>query len=234
MESDRARTVKWITGGAFVALLVVIAAFGASNLRAPVGSGETLAPFETLAPLTDEQFWLAMFSGDPSTVTYRSRDARLAEAEVVVVGSAVAVTRGREIPGGPGSRTAYMANVSIRISDLIKGKVVSSVDGVLTLETLAGVSGSFPEAVFDRLVRSRSAEQALLILVSRDGWLRMLNAPAGTPGGGRDLYMVLGGQGVVRNVGGRAVFSPFADWADRGEPTDFLAAVEEFRAAVRP
>jgi hypothetical protein len=186
---------------------------------------------ETLAPLSDEQFWLAMVSGDPQAVVYPTKEAMVKDAEVIVVGAVEAIEPGRALSGGA-ELTAYMVNVSVRVDEVVKGSVVSSKDGYLTLETLAGVSNQFPTELFDRLVRSRSSQRGLLMLVSRDEWLVRTGAPEGTPGGGRDLYKLLGGQAFSREVADRTSPSPFVSWADQERGRPFADVVRETRELV--
>lgn len=179
-----------------------------------------------LPPLSTESFWLAMVSGDPGAVVYDSSAAMLDDAELVVVGTIGDISQGRALSGGPGSLTAFMANVTVRVTRVIKGAVVSTSADALTLETVVGVATEFPVPLMDRLVASRSDEEAVFFLMSRDEWLRRMAALVGTAGGGRDIYMLIGGQGFIRNMAERSVLSPYAHWsgADPGRSFDDLVA----------
>ncbi len=72
----------------------------------------------------------------------------------------------------------------------------------------------------------------ILFLVNLGDWAKRFGVPAETPGVDPDVYLLLGGQSFLRNVGGVIEPGPIPGWQQESRGRSFTEAIVQVEAAA--
>jgi hypothetical protein len=186
-------------------------------------------------PYDEAEFW-DRFGGTEMQSSFKSMDDIVAASDVVVIATVQGVAKGRTIPVPETGETEYMATMTLRIDDVVRGSVNSPTDkpGTMQVETL--LSFSPPGTLLDAMIQSApKGRQVLLFLGNRTADVLRHGLPKTHPAAADDQYFLLTGiEGYVRNVDGVSAVSREADvdWLRALEGRPFTDAAAASRAAA--
>jgi len=186
-------------------------------------------------PYEEAEFW-DRFGGTEMQSSFKSIDDIVGVSDVVVIATVQDVAKGRTIPVPETGETEYMATMTLRIDDVVRGSINSPADkpGTIQVETL--LSFSPPGALLDAMVQSApTGRQVLLFLANRTADVLRHGLPKTHPAAADDQYFLLTGiEGYVRNVNGLSTISREADvdWLRALGGRPFTEAVAASRAAA--
>lgn len=242
---------KWAIVGGFALTL-------AACTRAPGGGPTT--PIETAAPtqspaiqspasseavasapaptvLAPGAFWDRIGGGEHAP-SYDSLGSMIREADLVVVGEVTAFREGRQIVYAETNETGYMAEVRVRVSDTLRGTLISPDDapGTAVLETSMGF-GPNPGLLAELDASTPIGSRVVLFLVNEEADAVRRGSPPDAPYRGVDYYYVLsnGNQAVIRDEAGGAGVGPRAEdtpWLTKMKGRPFDRVVRDIRAAA--
>lgn len=201
----------------------------------------------SLEPLSADEAWAMLIPGDPTSISYRSPAALMRDADLVVVGRLGGVRAGPDNADKYGV-VAYLASVTLDVERVIRGTLVTREPGTLTLWVVIGIGdgGSDFSAQVDQFATSvPRGERAVLFLVNMAAKAGRNDFPADDPQADPYAYQILGGQGFLRDVGGRveppglsadALAIMAGRWQEdlRGRPFDQVVRSLEAIAAGTP
>ena len=151
-------------------------------------------------------------------------------AELIVVGCYVDVERG----GRYGSDSTAVALIDV--DSVIKGTPNLGPDGLLWVEFVLAVGGSYPEKLFADLERSIPRDPALLYLFR---WASFMDTWGETPGWSTrtdlaNVYKTIGGDGAMRVVDGKIAAAYVDGWPMELRGIGIEQVSDQIRAAIRP
>jgi len=186
-----------------------------------------------------------LIPGDPAAISYRSLAALVRDADLVVVASADEVSDGPDFEDEYGN-IVHLASLTMRVEQVVRGSIRTLQPGSLTVRTWLGVGdpGGYDYAdLFAQLAASPPTGRAVLFLANMQSLNRRMGGPPDHPAADPNAYQILGGQGFLRDRGGRveppqlsedALATMAGRWQEelRGRPFDeVVRAVEAVAAA---
>jgi len=146
-----------------------------------------------------------LIPGDPAAVSYPSIAAIASDADVVVVGTPGRLTKGPEFVDEYGN-TVYLASLSLRVERVIFGNVQTKEPGTLTIRTWLGVGDKDNdfESEFARIAAAPLSGRAIFFLANMAALNQRMGGPKDHPSADPYAYQILGGQGFLREVAGKA------------------------------
>jgi len=149
------------------------------------------------------EFWLQVSPGGVALEVYGSLDDLAREADAVVVGRAIDIDFGREIPGD--SSGSAFGTLTIEVVDAIIGELA---DGTaIKVEFFMSDARLYP-----RFAARLPAERVILFLRNKGLEAQRLGQDPSGPLAGFDYYRVVGPQGYLRDSNG--LVEPPIDAAD--------------------
>ncbi len=165
----------------------------------------TVAPSTSLEPLSADQAWALLIPGDPASISYPSLAAIVRDADVVVIASPGKLVKGPDFTDEYGN-VIYLASLTLNVERVLSGTVRTKEPGTLTLRTWLGVGDSGGDgygAEFARLFASRPSGRAVFFLANMAALNKRMGGPPDHPAADPYAYQILGGQGFLRDIGGR-------------------------------
>lgn len=222
------------------------------DLRTAVPSASAVPPTPepspppSLAPLSEQEAWIHLIPGDPASISYPSLAAITRDSDLVVVATPGEIVRGPANKDEFGM-AAYMATLTLNIEQVIRGKISSRQPGSVALWVLlgAGEAEYDYQAEFERYEASVPRGRTIFFLSNMAAKAERNGFPTDDPQADPYAYQVLGGQGFLREVGGRLQPAQLSDdalmtmagrWQEdlRGRPFDDVVRTLEAIAAATP
>lgn len=199
---------------------------GAASSPSP--STSSLPSLPTLPELTPDQFWPRLVNGDPEAVTYNSIADIARDSDAVVVGTVQAVEKGPNLTDQYGT-VGYCATAIVIVERGVSGRQKPSPSDSIRIWAFLGAgdaSYDFSD-VYAQLASSIPDERALFFLANTVSWAERIGAEDSDAMVDPEAYIVLGGQGYLREVGGKVA----APMIVSGWPKSVVG--ERFDAVVR-
>lgn len=200
-------------------------------------SPEALASAPAPTVLAPGAFWDRIGGGEHAP-SYDSLRSMIREADLVVVGEVTAFREGRQIVYAETNETGYMAEVWVRVSDTLRGTLISPDDapGTAVMETAMGF-GPNPGLLAELDASTPIGSRVVLFLVNEEADAVRRGAPPDAPYRGVNYYYVLsnGNQAVIRDEAGVAGVGPRAEdkpWLTKIKGRLFDQVVKDIRAAA--
>jgi hypothetical protein len=241
---------KWTMLGGFVLAL-------AACTRAP-GGGAT-EPIETSAPtqspvvespaspeavvsapaptlLDPGQFWDRIGGGE-NAPSYDSLGSLIRDADLVVVGVVTEFRDGRRIVFPETGETMYTAEVRVRVSDTLRGTLISpdDVPGTVVVETSIGF-GPNPHAMAELGASTPVGNRVVLFLVNTNAAADRNGSPPDAPYRGEIYYLLPNGtQAAIWDEAGTANVGPGSEatpWLAKFKGQPFDRVVRDIQAAA--
>lgn len=209
------------------------------------------SPLPSPEPLSADEAWAMLIPGDPASISYRSPAALMRASDVVVL-----ATMGELIEGPDFTVTSetgrvdivHQASLTLKVERVIRGTVKTREPGTLTLRTWFGVGdpGGYDYAdTFASLAASPMSGRGVFFLANMAALNTRSGGPPDHPAADPYAYQIQGGQGFLRDVGGRiepprlsedALFTMAGRWQEdlRGQPFDQAVRSLEAIAAESP
>lgn len=223
--------------GLLVAVALVAGGCVASPGAGPASPNETLVlspsenapapaslePLPSIPQMSAGEFWAELVPGDPGAITYASLQAIVKDASAVVVASLGELERGPTYADEYGN-VIYFGALTLKVQRVLYGDVTTKNPGTAKVLILLGV-GDATYAFEDRLASLQAAipvERGIFFLVNMVDWVARTGGDASRPEADPYSYEVLGGQGFLRDVGGK-VQPPL--WSTSGWPQSLRGRV---------
>ena len=249
-----------------LSLVAIVAAAAAGCTAAPAGAGGAAAggpslrpsqstptqpsdpsPATSIEPLSADEAWAMLIPGDPASISYRSPAALMRDADLVVVATTGELTEGPDFTDEYGN-VIHLASLTLNVERVLRGTVKTREPGTLTLRTWLGVGdpGGYDYAdTFASLATSPISGRGVFFLANMAALNTRMGGPPDHPAADPYAYQIQGGQGFLRDVGGRvepprlsedALFTMAGRWQEdlRGQPFDALVRSLDAIAAETP
>jgi hypothetical protein len=152
-----------------------------------------------LPPLSPDEFWTGLFSGDPDFTEYSSIGALLKDSNVVVLASLESVAAGKSYDAGSGL-IEYNATVTIHVERVLHGSLSET---TVPINVVLGFSIDTYEPLLDQLKASMPHERGILLLRNLASWEKQMTGSS-TSKYDPSLYCVISAQGIIREANGLA------------------------------
>lgn len=146
------------------------------------------------ASYTPKQFWFMMGGGVDMIATYNSHGSAVKAADLVIVGTLQRFEKGPVLKLTDQGDVAYTYHLTVKVGSVIKGAVISPLDGPGTVVVGAIHGSSWDEARFQALAASGTVgDRIVLFLYNPVADAARKGAPTGDIGRGAEIYVMLNG-----------------------------------------
>ena len=192
-----------------------------------------------------------LIPGDPASISYRSPAALMRDADLVVIATTGELIEGPDFTvTNESGRVAivHLASLTLNVERVLRGTVKTREPGTLTLRMWLGVGdpgGNDYADTFESLAASPISGRGVFFLANLAALNTRMGGPPDHPAVDPYAYQIQGGQGFLRDVGGRvepprlsedALFTMAGRWQEdlRGQPFDALVRSLDAIAAETP
>lgn len=207
---------------------------GAASSSSP--SSSTVAVLPTLPNLTPDQFWQRLVNGDPEAVTYNAIADIAHNSDAVVVGTVQSVEKGPNLTDQYGT-VGYYATVIVDVERGVAGSQKPSPSESIKIWAFLGAGDpSYDYSdTYTQLASSIPDERVLLFLANTVSWAKRVGAQDTDSMVDPDAFIVLGGQGYLRDVDGKVAGPAIsAGWPKTVVGRAFDAVVRSVETSSQP
>jgi len=188
----------------------------------------------TLARLDHEAFWSRLVTGDPEAVTFQSLAEIADAADAVVIGVIQTIESGPHLTDEYGV-TGHYATAIVEIDRVLRAGTGTGPGEVVRVWTFlgAGTGEDDYSAEYELLASSVDRARAILFLANTVEWARFVGADPTSGMVDPEAFIILGGQGYLRDVGGKVAAPVVGDgWPEALVGRRFSDAVRAVESAL--
>lgn len=194
--------------GTLLAILLTTGACGASSdagakvsppvVASPSGSSVAASDPTQLPPLSPDEFWTGLFSGDPDFTAFLSIGALIKYSDAVVLASLESVSAGKSYDAG--GLIEFNAIVTIHVERVLHGSLSAT---TVPINVVLGFSMDTYGPLLAQLKASMPHERGILFLQNLASWEKQMTGSS-TSRYDPSLYSVISAQGIIREANGVA------------------------------